>query len=232
MIEGVIFDKDGTLFDFRRSWAAWAADLLRDLSGGDDQLALQMGDAIGFDTKAQDFHPQSIVIAGTAAEVATLLLPFLPHLTMPTLLERMNSLAAEAPLAEVVPLRAYLTALRARGLRIGLATNDAEAPAHAHLGRAGVLDLFDFVAGFDSGHGAKPGPGQLLAFCRDTSLDPARVVMVGDSRHDLSAGRAAGMRALAVLTGIAGEDDLAPHADHLLRDIGQIPDWLDTLARA
>jgi phosphoglycolate phosphatase len=71
-------------------------------------------------------------------------------------------------------------------------TNDAEAPAHAHLNRAGVADLFDFVAGCDSGHGAKPAPGQLLAFARRTGLAPERVVMVGDSLHDLHAGRMPG----------------------------------------
>ena len=34
--------------------------------------------------------------------------------------------------------------------------------------------------------------------------------MVGDSTHDLRAGRAAGMRTVAVLTGLAGADELAP----------------------
>lgn len=228
MIEGVIFDKDGTLFDFRRSWAAWAAALLHELSGGDPALAERMAQAIGFQLQAQDFDPDSVVIAGTAAEVATLLLPHLPGQTLETLLGRMNLLAAEAPLAEVVPLRAFLTALRARGLRIGLATNDAEAPAHAHLNRAGVLDLFDFVAGFDSGHGAKPAPGQLLAFCRQLAIDPARVVMVGDSLHDLHAAKHAGMHRVAVLTGIAQAPELQSAADVVLADIGGLPAWLDT----
>jgi len=69
-----------------------------------------------------------------------------------------------------------------------------------------------------------------LAFARSLGLDPGRVVMVGDSRHDLEAGRAAGMRTIAVLTGIAGAADLAPHADTVLPDIGALPDWLDQLS--
>ena len=51
--------------------------------------------------------------------------------------------------------------------------------------------------------------------------------MVGDSRHDLEAGRAAGMRTIAVLTGVAKRGDLAGHADVVLDDIGAIPAWLD-----
>ena len=68
-----------------------------------------------------------------------------------------------------------------------------------------------------------------LAFLRQTGLDPARVAMVGDSRHDLDAGRAAGMRTVAVLTGVAGREELAAHADVVLSDIGAIPDWLTGL---
>ena len=50
--------------------------------------------------------------------------------------------------------------------------------------------------------------------------------MVGDSRHDLIAGRAAGMRTIGVLTGMARAEDLADLADVVLPDIGHIPVWL------
>jgi phosphoglycolate phosphatase len=53
--------------------------------------------------------------------------------------------------------------------------------------------------------------------------------MVGDSLHDLQAGRAAGLRCVAVLTGIAGRADLAPHAEAVLDHVGLLPDWLDGL---
>jgi phosphoglycolate phosphatase len=52
--------------------------------------------------------------------------------------------------------------------------------------------------------------------------------MVGDSRHDLEAGHAAGMHRIAVLTGIATARDLAPHADAVLPDIGGLAPWIDT----
>ena len=31
MIDAVIFDKDGTLFDFRSSWGAWTRNLMAEL---------------------------------------------------------------------------------------------------------------------------------------------------------------------------------------------------------
>jgi phosphoglycolate phosphatase len=137
-----------------------------------------------------------------------------------------NQEAARAPMIEAVPLGPLLDRFRASGLKLGVATNDGEAPARAHLSLAGVVDRFDFIAGYDSGHGAKPGPGMCLGFAAALRLDPARVVMVGDSRHDLEAGRAAGMQVVAVLTGLAEEGELAPHADAVLPDIGHLPAWL------
>lgn len=230
VIDGVLFDKDGTLFDFSRSWGGWAVLLIKDLAQDADH-ANALAHSIGFDAASASFAPTSPVISATAEDIAAALLPLLPGWTQHDLVQRINLLAAGAPMAEAVPLVPFLSALRARGLRLGVATNDTEAPARAHLQAHGITGFFDFVAGYDSGHGPKPGPGMCMAFAKTLGLDPARVVMVGDSLHDLEAGRAAGMRTVAVLTGVARHADLVGHADSVLADIGGLPDWLDALAR-
>lgn len=231
MISAIVFDKDGTLFDFHATWAVWTAGMLAELSGGDPALGALLSEAVGFDPATSDFRPDSLVIAATPREIAAAMLPHLRGWSLGPLADRLNERATTARQAEVVPLRPLLERLRSDGLRLGLVTNDAEVPARAHLEGAGITDLFDFVAGSDSGHGAKPGPGQLLAFARATGADPGATVMVGDSLHDLHAGRAAGMRAVGVLTGLAARQDLAPHADAVLPDIGALPDWLASLPR-
>jgi phosphoglycolate phosphatase len=235
MIDGVIFDKDGTLFDFRRSWGEWTARLVREIASErtgapDEARAVQLAAAIGYDLPTGVFAPDSPVIAATADEIAGAMVPLLPGMTQDALAARMNAAAEVAPMAEAVPLLSVLGGLRSRGLRLGLATNDAEGAARAHLAAHGVAHLFDSISGFDSGHGAKPGPGMLLAFAAQCGLPPARVAMVGDSRHDLIAGRAAGMRTVAVLTGIAGAEELTPLADAVLPDIAALGGWLDTLS--
>ena len=65
-----------------------------------------------------------------------------------------------------------------------------------------------------------------LAFARLGEVDRSRIVMVGDSTHDLIAGRSAGMQTVAVLTGLAEAAVLAPYADAVLPDIGHLPAWL------
>lgn len=229
MIDGLLFDKDGTLFDFRSSWGRWAAGFL-DLMASDKDHAARMGRAIGFEAATLTFAPDSPVIAATASDIAAALAPHLPGETVASLTIRIDETAGGAPMAEAVPLLPLLGQFRARGLKLGVATNDSERPARQHLDRHGITQCFDFIAGWDSGHGAKPAPGMCLAFANTLGLDPARVAMIGDSRHDLEAGRAAGMRTVAVLTGIAVAADLAPHADVVLPDIGALPGWLDGLS--
>jgi phosphoglycolate phosphatase len=230
MIDAVVFDKDGTLFDFRKSWSGYVRRAIADLAGNHPQAPQHraaLARAIGFDPTSGAFASDSPVIAGTAEDIADGLLPHLPGWTHGRLADRLAAMSEEAEMTEAVPLVPLITALRARGLRIGLATNDVEAAGRAHLASVGVDGLFDAILGADSGHGAKPGPGMLLAFARGVGLHPSRVVMVGDSRHDLMAGREAGMLTLAVLTGIATADDLSPLADAVLRDVGEVPGWID-----
>lgn len=233
-LAGIVFDKDGTLFDFHATWSVWTQGLLEELAAGDAAVARRLGDAIGYRFAeagiAAGFAAHSPVIAATPQIIAEALLPHLPGREAGALVTLMNTRAAATAQIPAVPLRPLLAALLGRGLRLGLATNDAEAPARAHLAAAGIADQFDFVAGYDSGYGAKPEPGPLLAFAQALKLEPGRVVMVGDSAHDLVAGRRAGMRTLGVLTGPAAADELAPYADVVLPDIGGIPAWLDAQA--
>ena len=222
-LRGLLFDKDGTLFDFQASWGVWAQDVLAELAGDDPDLSMRLAETMRFDVDRARFHRDSVVIAGTGDEIAELIAPHLPDWPggIEALGAWLGARAARAPMIEATPLRPLLTCLGSAGFRLGVATNDYEAVARVHL--ATDLSLFDFVAGADSGHGAKPGPGMMLAFAAATGLPPHQVLMVGDSLHDLQAGRSAGMRTLAVLTGVAEAQDLAPHADVICPDIGHLP---------
>eukprot|EP01031_Cornospumella_fuschlensis_P004858 gene4858-6077_t len=206
-MDAAIFDKDGTLFDFRATWGGWTARAIDHLADHGADRAL-LARRLGYDVAAGVFAKDSPVIASTTPELVDIMHGFVPRMDKGQLLDSLSELSEAAPQAPAVPLRPVFEALKARGLKLGLATNDTEAPARAHLAGAGVLDLFDFVAGCDSGWGGKPAPGQLLAFAQRVGVDPARSVMVGDSLHDLHAGRDAGMKRAAVLTGIAEAGEL------------------------
>jgi phosphoglycolate phosphatase len=225
-IRGLVFDKDGTLFDFHATWSVWCDGLIRDLCGPDPGRLASLAGRLEFDLASRRFEPSSPMIAGTMEVVVEAIRDVLPELEEAPLRRRILASTAAAEQIEVAPLVPLLDRLIAAGMTLGLATNDAEEPARAHLERAGILDRFAFVAGYDSGHGAKPTPGQLRAFCQLTGIPPKGCAMVGDSTHDLDSGRAAGMATVAVLTGLASRAELAPHADVVLDHIGDLPGWL------
>ena len=145
-------------------------------------------------------------------------------------LPRMKARLAKLNPAPVGDLPGLLGALKARGYRLGLATSDNEASAWMALHRFEVAGLFDFVCGWDSGHGSKPGPGMVQAFCAATGLSPPQVAVVGDSLHDLHMAQAAGAGLrIAVLTGPGTRQDLQDHADLVLDDIHALTDLLPPL---
>ncbi|MGS4944211.1 HAD family hydrolase [Meridianimarinicoccus sp. RP-17] len=226
-IRAILFDKDGTLFDFNRTWANWSRGFLRDLAGGDDRLARVLADAAGIDLDAAAFARDSILVSHTPREIAAALLPHLPGASLAGIVTRMSTMSAAVRQAEATPLVPLMDELVQRGLRLGVVTNDLEGPTRAHLREAGIDGAFMRVIACDSGFAAKPAPDMLLAFCEMAGLDPEEVVMVGDSAHDMVAARAAGMHRIAVLTGVATRTQLEPLAHAVLPSVAGLPRWLD-----
>ena len=95
-VRGVIFDKDGTLFDFATTWEAWAAAFLLRATNGDRDHAAIIGRDIGFDLLTRSFSPDSVVIAGMPIEIANALARHFPDRTRQDMLEMLNEEAAKA----------------------------------------------------------------------------------------------------------------------------------------
>ncbi|MEE9452844.1 MAG: HAD family hydrolase [Paracoccaceae bacterium] len=225
-IKGLLFDKDGTLFDFHATWAVWCADIIAHFADGDQALAENLATTLQYDLAAGAFLPHSFVITNSMDDIIATLHAALPKWDYDDLYDYICESTVKAPQSPVVPLQPLLARFQRNGLKIGVATNDNIHPAERHLQSADIDQAFDFIAGCDSGYGAKPDPGMLLAFCQAVDLAPGQVVMIGDSTHDLKAGRAAEMVTIGVLTGMAPTVELAPYADVVLPNIGEIPAWL------
>lgn len=226
-IKALLFDKDGTLFDFTKTWDGWAAGYLLQLASGDMDRAREIGFVVGFDMDRKAYLPDSIIIACSTGEIAEVLAREIPELTPAEIARDMDIAAGQIQPVEAVPLKPLMAGFQSRGMKLGVATNDTQHPTRANLDALGLWEAFDFVVTSDSGYTPKPAPDTLLAFAAHVGVAPEDCAMVGDSTHDLHAGRAAGMTTVGVLTGMAGADDLSPYADVVLPDIGHIPGWLD-----
>jgi phosphoglycolate phosphatase len=235
-VTGILFDKDGTLFDFQATWQR-VIEAVLDTLAPDHETWSRMARSGGYDPVRGRFLPGSPVVAGTTSEIAQLWSGFRPDLGAARIerilddtgLDTLADPTALFPTAADLP--GLLAGLRTSGYALGIATHDSEQGARIQLGAVGACSAFDFIAGYDSGHGLKPGPGMLLAFAAAADLVPASTAMVGDSRHDLEAAHSAGAAmAIGVLTGPASREDLAPYADHILPSIEHLPALLTRLS--
>ncbi|SDY42314.1 haloacid dehalogenase superfamily, subfamily IA, variant 3 with third motif having DD or ED [Modestobacter sp. DSM 44400] len=130
--------------------------------------------------------------------------------------------------------RAALAALRARGVRIGLITNQSgigrglltRAQVDAVNARvAELLGPFDTVqlcphAPGDGCDCRKPAPGMVKAACAGLGVDPARCVAIGDIAADLGAAQAAGAVGILVPTLVTRPEEVtaARHRAATLRE--------------
>jgi pyrophosphatase PpaX len=99
------------------------------------------------------------------------------------------------------------------GMRLGVVTSKLRDGAMRGLRISALDDLFDTVIGCDDVTNAKPHPEPVLKAVGELGVKKAETVFVGDSRHDMESGRAAGVKTAAVLWGPfdrAHLEDLAP----------------------
>jgi len=98
-----------------------------------------------------------------------------------------------------------LATLRARGFRLAVATTKRSDMARRLVAALRLDDALDVVQGTD-GFPHKPAPDVVLRAL--AALDAEGVWMVGDTVHDIEAGRAAGLATYAVTWGTHDADRL------------------------
>lgn len=228
-IKAIIFDKDGTLIDFEATFNPATARVLNQISDGNEELLINLARVLGFNLDTGLIEDDSIIIAGDGMEILEEMTKVMPIEDKHAYREYLDRIFGEACLETVIPLPGTIDALHAlkgQDIILGVGTNDAEANAVSQMNALGVKDMFAHIHGADSGFGAKPGGGMIEAFAEKTVTPIENVMMVGDSLHDLKAGRAAKAVTCGVETGPATRVELEPYADVVLASIANLPDYL------
>jgi phosphoglycolate phosphatase-like HAD superfamily hydrolase len=131
----------------------------------------------------------------------------------------------------VEPLLSYLSART--DVILGLETGNIEPAAYLKLKRGGI-DRFFSLGGFGSDSEERTeliriGIERARALNHDT-IPEENIFVIGDSPHDISAGKNLGVNTIAVGTGlIAKEKLLATLPSHYLKDLGDIPAFLQCI---
>jgi len=226
-IKAILFDKDGTLIDFDKTWAEINRKGALIAADGDAALADVLLVECGMDLATGKTRADSMFAAANASEIAAHMVehgsPYEPE----ELMRRLDTTfveGAEKPWP-ICDLKALMQSLAGSGLAVGIASSDGEASIRRTVE---VLDLSSeicFIAGYDSGHGPKPEPGMLLAFAKHLGLQPSQIAMVGDNGHDMEMARAAAAgAAIGVLSGTGTRQTLEALADVLIGSVADLPE--------
>lgn len=226
-IKGILFDKDGTLIDFDRTWLAIADLMALKAANGHREEADRLLAIAGYDPDAKRFKADSVFAAGTNADIIALWYPHLTDTERTAALDECNRFTSEAGGSKPHPLdgvKEALTALHGTGYRLGVATNDSTAGAERTLSSLGMAQLFDAVYGYDAVANPKPAGDTIRAFCDLTGLKPSEIAMVGDNRHDLEMARNGDCGlAVAVLSGTGTRETLGGMADAVIASVVDLP---------
>ena len=206
MLDAVIFDWGGTLTPWRTvdphdAWRAYAGALHADDADRATEAARRLVEAdLARWVGVRDEH-RAFTIAEVLADAAA------DHDTAALDAYRDFWVHATHTDPEAAPM---LTALRDRGLRLGILSSTPW-PAAWHeewLRRDGVLHLFDACVWSSDLPVTKPHPDAFRAALDAVGVaDPARAVYVGDRPYDdVSGAKAVGMRAVLV-----PHSDIPPH---------------------
>lgn len=97
------------------------------------------------------------------------------------------------------------------GVNLGVVTSKANWSARRGLSLCGFDGLFEVVVGADDVDKHKPDPSPVLRALELLGAEPSEAVFIGDSPHDLAAGRAAGVATAAALWGPVPRRLLEPY---------------------
>lgn len=118
-----------------------------------------------------------------------------------------------------------LTSLQAAGIKLALVTNKPSAFMAPLLESLHIGHHFSVLIGGDSLPEKKPSPLPLRYASEQLGVPVADCIMVGDSRNDIDAAHAAGMRCVAVSYGYNHGEPLALcQPDRLIDQFQQLPD--------
>ncbi|MBK8970670.1 MAG: phosphoglycolate phosphatase [Hahellaceae bacterium] len=116
-----------------------------------------------------------------------------------------------------------LNAWHRQGVRLAVVTNKPESFSRTILRQLGLLDLLTDVIGGDSLPERKPHPLPLQTVLARRGVPAHEAIMVGDSRHDVEAARAAGIAVICVSYGYNhGESVGKARPDRLVDSLSEL----------
>lgn len=184
MIQGVIFDMDGLMFDTERMWASFWRPALA-------PLGLPYSEGLDEDVR------------GTAGDTmrAVLRKHYGPGCDTEAIIESLHAVAEKAfaaPVPKKPGLDELLAYLKGKGVPMAVASSSRENVVRRHLKNGGIEPYFDVVLAGGAVQRSKPAPDIFLLAAEKLGVRPADCLVLEDSYNGVRAGHAGGFVTIMV----------------------------------
>lgn len=214
MLKLLIFDLDGTL-----------ADTGRDIT---DALNYALGP---FNARTYSIEETKAMVGSGISKLLASLLPVNDEGTRLLVTDRFISYYSEHVVDYTVAYpHVKETLARLDSYKKAVVSNKREALSKEVLGGVGILQYFDIVWGSDSVRAMKPSPVPMLDLMNMFNVLPQETAIIGDSNYDIEAGKAAGIKTIAVTYGFRSIEYLRG-ADFIIDSFGELLNIIPKLNR-
>ena len=229
LIKGILFDKDGTLLEFARTWRPIALEVInriRKRYGLDDSYQQRLEQAIGL--YSQHIDSGGSLSGGTNKDVA---LDFLSVCSFISDQEEFiswstatfNEVASELPFYPVAGVLETIRRLKENNILIGLSTADSLINATLFLKKTGLYQYFDYIGADDGQVEPKPSPDYMYNFCNLYGIKAKEVGVIGDTLVDMEfADKGGAGLKIGVLSGTGTREILEGQADLIISGVKDI----------
>jgi len=231
----VIFDKDGTLLDFRKTWIAIIKELINAIDAYQpmtESLKERIEHALGIYVEKGQIDGYGPLAMGTFSECNALIAYCLyreglrwdkAQNIVDTVGKQVFGPSTRKQSVQAAPgALQLLKSLKSRGINTAVATNDKESDALIDMDFIGATPYIDLVVGADSVANAKPAPDMVNKICSSLGRASRKSILIGDTIMDALLGKNAGVMLTIGISGIVSSDELAKYVDVVISSLEEI----------
>ncbi|MEW8964407.1 HAD family hydrolase, partial [Staphylococcus arlettae] len=223
----ILFDKDGTLIHFDRSWMKIGLQLV-------DDFMTQYESAIGDVTEAykrlgivnNEIQQGTVMASGSLDEIINAF-DNLAGQDVSSWAQQRSQTLVDQRVPENVWVEGVdqtVKALHQKGYKLGIVTSDTKKGVEQFLTDTNMHKYFDVVISTEANAVEKPNPEVLKPLFDNYDVDSSDVMIVGDTANDIKTGKNAQLGlSVAVLTGVDIKETFT-EADYILPTANQVLD--------
>lgn len=236
-IKLAIFDKDGTLIDFKNVFEPILKNIIQLLSTYIEEPD-NAYTYLGYDNKKNTFNSDSVLAKGTNRDISDKLIEYL-HLKNPDLDELFIQKYVELSMESIEfnsdhikpcgNLHKIMQHLKDNNIKIAICTSDDRKPTMETIKLLKLEKYIDHIICGDDVISNKPSPEPIWNICWNLDVLPSETIMIGDTISDIKAGLNSGCGyVLGVLTGNYETHELK-RADKILNNVDEVPNFIVSL---